>query len=300
VKPAFFFLFPLTTTLESCLLAQSLDFEQRLTGQSTDMKPLLYCTGGLLLAAATVHATVLFSDDFNSYTAGNLAGLTANAVGQGTWAQTGASAATPVQVNGSGGVSIGASGQDVFAPLPGGSYTLADGSSFYMGVDINMTSVANATGDYFLHWSITLGNTGTFPDRLYAKASGTQYVLGWAGSSGTGVTFGTPLDYGTTYRVVTEYDAVAGPANDAGAIFVNGSSYLALTTMTTGAEPTSPETIAEVCLRQGTSGPIVAIDNLNAATTLAETTTYTAVPEPTTAMLGGLALLGLAVLRRRS
>jgi hypothetical protein len=252
----------------------------------------------MLLAAASLQATVLFSDDFNSYTAGNL-------VGQGPWAQTGASTTSPIQVSGGTASVVGplaASGQDIYAPLPGGTFALADGNSFYMGLDIKVTSVANATGDYFVHWSNTVGNTSVFPDRLYVKNSGTQFVLGWAGSSGTGTTFGsTLLDYGTGYRVALEYSAVAGTVNDQGAIYVNGVSYLGLTTMTTGAEAAGPpENIAEVCLRQGSSGPILTVDNLNAATTLAEVTTFTAIPEPTTAVLSGLALLALAVLRRRS
>ena len=263
------------------------------------MKELISCSCGLLLATASLQATVLFSDDFNSYTAGNLAGTTANGIGQGTWAQTSTSSTTPIQANGSGGVSIGASGQDIYSPLPGGSFTLADGSSFYMGLDINVASVANTSGDYFLHWSTSVGNTGIFPDRLYVKPSGTQFLLGWAGSSGTGITFGTtPLTYGTGYRVAVEYDAVAGAINDTGAIYVNSAPYVS-GTFSTGTEP-SPETIAEVNFRQGSSGPILTVDNLNAATTLAEVETFTAIPEPTTVALGGLALLGLAVLRRRS
>src|ERR1035437_400472 len=97
------------------------------------MKKLLYCSCGLLLATLTVRATPVFSDDFNSYSAGNLAGLTQNAVGQGTWAQTSTSAPTPVQVA-SGKAVLGTSGQDVYSPLPGGPITLADGDNFYIGL----------------------------------------------------------------------------------------------------------------------------------------------------------------------
>ena len=132
------------------------------------MKTFLSCTCGLLLAASSLQATVLFSDDFNSYVTGNLAGATQNAVGQGTWAQTSAASTNPIQVNsGTGKVGpLAVSGQDIYSPLPGGTYTLADGTSFYMGVDITVSSVANTSGDYFLHWSTSVGNTGIFPDRL--------------------------------------------------------------------------------------------------------------------------------------
>jgi len=272
------------------------------------MKTFLSCTCGLLLAASSLQATVLFSDDFNSYVTGNLAGTTQNAVGQGTWAQTSAASTNPIQVNNAVPNAVGplkASGQDIYAPLPGGTYTIPDGTSFYMGVDINVASVANTSGDYFLHWSTSVGNTGIFPDRLYVKNSGTQFVLGWAGSSGTGVTYGTGLlTYNTGYRVVVEYDAVAGTGvtigNDAGGLYVNGVSYVPSATMTSGIEPGSPEVVAEVNIRQGSSGALVTLDNLDVTTAYGEAATFSPIPEPTTAVLGGLALLGLTVLRRRS
>ena len=260
------------------------------------MKKLLCCFCGLLVATVGVRATVLFSDSF-TYPDGPLLGQGGGA-GQGVWTITGTSVVNPIQVS-SGAVQLQATGQDAYSALPGGTFSLADGSSFYMGLDLNVTSVANTSGDYFLHWSTTVGNTSIFPDRLYVKPSGTQYVLGWAPSSGTGITFGsTPLDYGTGYRVVTEYDAVAGAGNDTGAIYVNSLLY-ASGTFSTGTEP-SPETVAEVNFRQGSSGPVLTLDNLNAGTTLADVATFTEIPEPATAALGGLALLGLTVLRRRS
>jgi hypothetical protein len=263
------------------------------------MKTLLSCICGLLLSAASLPAPVLFSDDFN-YPNGPLLGQGGGA-GQGVWTITGTSVVNPLAVAGAT-VTLAATGQDAYSALPGGTYNLADGNSFYMGLDMSVASVAAATGDYFLHWSTTVGNTSIFPDRLYVKGSGTGYVLGWAPSSGTGISWGsTVLTYNNSYRVVTEYDAVAGSGNDTGAIFVNGGSYVSGAFAGTGTEPPSPpETIAEICLRQGSSGPLVTIDNLNAATTFGEVNTFTPIPEPATAVLGGLALLALAVFRRRS
>src|SRR5262245_3371090 len=134
------------------------------------MKKLLYCASGLLLASLSSQASPLFSDDFNGYSNGNL-------VGQGPWLQTGSVVTSPIQVS-SGQAAIGPTGQDVYAAFPGGTNTLSDGTSIYAGLSLNV-SAAQAAGDYFLHFTPSVGNSTLFPDRLFVKSSGTGYVLGW-------------------------------------------------------------------------------------------------------------------------
>jgi hypothetical protein len=266
------------------------------------MKTFLCCTCGLLLAAASLQATPLFSDDFNSYTSGN------NLAGSGPWLQTGSSTATPITINGSGRISINASGQDVYAPLPGGTVTLADGNSFYMGLDINVASVVTTSGDYFMHYASTATSTATiFENRLYIKPTTGGYLLGWAGSSGNVMNFGsTVLTFGSDHRVVVGYNAVTGLANDTGVIYVDPtSSTIGLNTpyltssWITGTEIT-PNNIAAVNFRQGSSGPVLTADNLIASLDFADAANVTLVPEPTIlSLLGGFGLLALGVIRRR-
>ena len=161
-------------------------------------KNLAYITT-LLLAGAGAQATPLFTDNF-TYPDGNL-------VGNGGWSQTGTSTANPIQVS-NGKVNIGVTGQDAYnANIAGGPVTLTDGQSLFIGADISIS--AAGTGDYFLHYTPTAGNTGSLQDRLYAKSSGTGYVLGWAASS-SGVAYGTTvLDFNTTYRVILAYNIVS-------------------------------------------------------------------------------------------
>ena len=266
------------------------------------MKKLL-CCGGLLIATLGVQATPLFSDDFNTYNPGNL-------VGQGTWAQTGASATTPIQVSGGKAV-LGTSGQDAYSPLPGGPITLADGENFYIGLTLNVAT-AQAGGDYFLHWSPTVGNTSTFIDRLFVKSTTGGYLLGWMETSGTGVvpSYGsTVLNFATDYRVVVAYHDVAGALNDTGSVYVNPFTDLNVELNNTPyvtknwTSPTAEtETIAALNFRQGSAGSAagVGIDNLNASKLFSDVSTYTPIPEPASlSLLGGFGLLAWWSTRRR-
>jgi len=260
----------------------------------------------VILAASPLgsQATVVFYDDFNSYNNVNL-------VGQGTWAQTSTSAATPVQVN-NGTVVLGTSGQDVYAPLTS-PISITDGSTFYIGATVDLTA-AQATGDYFLHWTPIVGSSTIFPERLFVKSSGAGFVFGYDGSSGGTVNYSsTVLSLNTSYRIVLAYTGVNGALNDTFALYVNptdtsvegnNTAYLTSGYVGTGAEST---TVAGINLRQGTAGsaPSVILDNLTVATLFSDAASAAPVPEPTTFIAGALLLLPfgantLRILRRKA
>jgi hypothetical protein len=262
----------------------------------------------LFLAASPLgsQATVVFYDDFNSYVNGNLAGTAQDALGQGTWRQTSTSAATPVQVN-NGTVVLGTSGQDVYAPLTS-PISITDGSTFYIGATVDLTA-AQATGDYFLHWTPIVGSSTIFPERLFAKSSGAGFVFGYDGSSGGTVNYSsTVLSLNTSYRVVLAYTGVNGALNDTFALYVNptdtsvegnNTAYLTSGYVGTGAEST---TVAGINLRQGTAAnaPSVILDNLTVATLFSDAASAAPVPEPSSVaiiVMGGFA--GLVALRRK-
>jgi hypothetical protein len=258
------------------------------------MKKSLVCLTTLLLAAAGTQATPLFTDNF-TYPNGDL-------VGNGGWSQTGTSTVNPIQVA-NGKVNIGVTGQDVYnANIAGGPVTLTDGQSLFIGADISLS--AAGTGDYFLHYTPTAGNTSLLQDRLYAKSSGTGYVLGWWGGSGTAVYGTTELNFNTTYRVVLAYNVVAGTGNDTGVIYVDPTNLVSPSGNTayfsatfTGTEN---DTIAGINFRQGggtASAPNVLLDNLGVSLTFGD---VSAVPEPSSfALLGGFGILAMVISRRR-
>jgi hypothetical protein len=257
--------------------------------------------GLLFVSPLASQASVSFFDDFNGYGNGNL-------IGQGTWAQTGTSIATPVQVN-NGTVVLGTSGQDAYSALTTPlSYT--DGSSFFIGATVIITA-AQATGDYFMHWSTPAGTTSVFQERFFAKSATGGFVFGYDGSSGGTVNYSSSvLSLNTSYRIVLAYTAVAGTLNDTFALYVNptdlsvegnNTAYMTSGYVGTGAEA-SPQTVSAINFRQGTAAnaPSVILDNLTVATLFSEAAPASPVPEPSTLALGLFGgFLGLVALRRK-
>lgn len=248
-----------------------------------------------------VQASINFSDSFNTYANGNLAGTSANAVGQGTWAQTGTVNTTPVQV--SGGTVVLGSGQDIYAPLTS-PISLTAGSTFYIGATVTLTT-ASVTGDYFLHFTPVVGESSIFPERFYAKSAVGGFVFGYNGSSGAANYSSSVLSLNTSYRLVLAYTSVAGAINDTFALYVdptdtsveiNNTPFFTSGYIGTGAEVI---TVAGINLRQGSAAnaPSVILDNLSVGTTFGE---IAPVPEPSVgAILGGFGLLGLFMSARR-
>ena len=247
---------------------------------------------GVFLALSKIEslAAPVLSDNFNSYANGNL-------VGQGTWAQTSTSATSPVQVN-NGVVTIGSSGQDIYDPFSS-PVTLSDGQSIYFGLTLDVTA-AQATGDYFMHFTPSPGNSSLFYDRVYVQSSGSGYVLGSLGTSGGNPVYGTTvLSFGTSYNFVLAYNfSATTPTNSTDALYINptdptvgnNSAYL---TASWGSATTDTNTIAAVNFRQGTASAASTetVDNLVVSETFGD---VLAVPEPsilTLVSMGGMTCL---------
>ncbi|HZI31611.1 MAG TPA: hypothetical protein VFF11_04675 [Candidatus Binatia bacterium] len=239
------------------------------------------------LSPSSIRAQIL-SDNFNSYTDGDL-------VGQGGWAQTGSVATAPVQVNG-GVVTIGSTGQDIYDPF-NSPVTLTDGQSIYFGVTINVS--AARTGDYFMHFTPSVGNQSLFYDRLFIQSTTGGFLLGLEGTSGGGasVSYGsTVLSLNTSYNIVLAYNySDTTPSNSVVAVFVNPADPLVANNsayLSVGWGSSNPDTnqIAAVNFRQGSSSssPTLTVDNLVVSQMFAD---VVPAPEPSTfvlASLGGL------------
>ena len=255
----------------------------------------------LLLANFAPTIAGVHMDAFNN----NGALLGSNPQLGGPWTITGTSVVNPLTVSG-GRLSIAATGQDAFSAFSAQIATTA-GTSIYKGFDLNLTS-ANATGDYFIHFSDPAGTTTNFYDRVFAQSSGAGFVIGVASGSGTGTvtTYGTQvLNFGQNYHVVSAWNFVSGTLNDTFTLFVdpkdaNVASNTAYTNAVwsgTLAEPTT--NVSAINIRQGTTGPVGSIDNLVVSGIFSEAANISVVPEPSSfELIGMMGLTGLVIASR--
>lgn len=171
-------------------------------------------------------ATLLFTEDFTDYAAGNLGG-------QGSWTQAGSGpvatvdSTTPLAYSGYN----GGGGNYAVIPAPstttskcykGFTSTTAIGNAFYVSFLLNLTTVPETATNYF----ISLGDPaiGTaYGPRLFARGSGSGFVLGVSKFSNTANYGTTELPFNTTHLVVIYYSGITGSYNDLAYVWVNPS-----------------------------------------------------------------------------
>jgi hypothetical protein len=247
---------------------------------------------GNLLVSRALFGGIILSDDFNSYSDGDL-------VGQGDWVQLGSSTDSPVQVS-SGSVVNMSEGQDVQKPF---SSTVArqageaNGKSLITEFDVNLTSVAANTsaGDFFAHLTVAPGNTTMF-NRFYARAGTApdtfQIAVSASGvpsPAATNLNYGGDLPLGQTYHVQSQWKFIPGASNDEFSLNVNNAPYL--TPFAWDSNTSESVNLGVFNLRQGGSNApgIASIDNI----------VVTLVPEPATSAMAILSAGGIGVIARR-
>jgi MYXO-CTERM domain-containing protein len=251
----------------------------------------ILAVGTVAAVCGATEAAIYYGTSFATYANGGL-------VGQNGWAQTGTSATNPIQVTGGEAV-LGTTGQDVYAAFSSNAPVTA-GTTLYYSATLKVTS-AQAAGDYFFHLSDPAGTTSNFYGRVFAKSSGSGFLLGMSPNTTTATYGSSVLNFNQTYQVVVAWDFVNGVSNDSFSLFVDPNStnrgdltsYVSVA-FASGAEPSTQ--VSAINLRQGTAAnaPAIRVASLAAGSTLAD---VGVVPAP-----GAMALLGVAGLlgaRRR-
>ncbi len=232
------------------------------------------CAAALALTAGTANAGgVLFADDFDAYTDGNL-------VPQGGWANH-SGTGNLIQVN-SGQIMLehgSGSREDVNHSL---GATMGAGSIWTASFDVIVggSSGVVAETSYFAHFR----DAGFgFNSRIFvtaANASGDfTFGIGETSSSTPADTYGTDFSYGTSYRVTASYNFDTGISE----LTIGGFGSILSTSQ---ADP--GEDISTFAFRQAGGNTTQTIDNL------------VIVPAPTTLAMLGLGMLSGVSRRRRT
>ncbi|MEJ6581578.1 MAG: hypothetical protein QNL68_17475 [Akkermansiaceae bacterium] len=221
--------------------------------------------------AALAPAAIVKTDDF-TYSDGAL-------VPNGDWANHSGNAGTLTVADGSVQVSQDSGSEDANLGF-GFSYTTGIVSASF---DITVTAGATVGGgdyEYFAHFKDG-GNGFRARTDIVAPSGAGDFSLGIATSSSTAeTTLPTDFTFGNTVPVTIVFNIDTGLATLAA-----GGNTISSTTVSLG------NTVESFGLRQSNSSSdeLIAVDNL--------TLSYEGVPEPSTALLGSLALFGL--LRRK-
>ena len=243
--------------------------------------------------AADVPATRLFTETFNSYTAGN------ELYDGKTWLQYASNTADPIKVTAKSleyegystttgncvTLSNTKNGQDLFCKVPTGKEVKT--GSFYASFLLNVSEAPTTNQAYFICF-ITQTKAGISDKKsssefakLFAcgdEADNTKYQLGITRATAVKnvVKADTKLSYGTTYLVVLKYTFVDGNTNDTVELFINptvGSTEPAASAkynIETGSDASTSYGLLGVELRQGQTAsynaPLCKIDELHVAT----------------------------------
>lgn len=218
-------------------------------------------------------ATVLMSDNFDSYSNGNL-------VGQGSWSAHSGAGNAPVQVV-DGTVKLitqSTSAEDVNKSL---GATMGTEDVWYAGFDL-MVGSASTGKDYFAHF---LQGTSNFAARVgVSMGTGGKFAFGLLGTTTYPEQLtGYDYDVEQLYRVITSYNFSTGLCT----MWIDGNQILTHQWYTGNAN-------TAYAFRQGSSGALrLTVDNLIVATSYDEV-----VPEPATMLLLGLGGI-LSLVRRK-
>lgn len=230
------------------------------------------------MGAASSEAAVLLEENFTFTGALTLNGWTAaNAGGTSVInASTPSLSYSGLASSGIGGAaSLTTSGEDDRK-----TFTSQSGD-VYASCLINL-SAAQATGDYF--FMLSSGTTG-FISRVFAKSSGSGFVLGLSKSTSTATYGSTVLNFNTTYLVVIKIakNAVT-TSDDVSSLWVNPVlGGLETTPLLTSTTTSDQATVDSVIVRQGTAAnaPTLKVDSILVATTWAEVTPAGGASSPT-------------------
>jgi len=229
----------------------------------------------LAAMSGAAQAAVLFTEDFNFSGLLSANGWTAISAA-GTSAIT-TQSVTGLTYSGHPGSGVGnAAGFVTTGEDDHKSFTAQSSGTVYVSALINL-SAAQSGGDYF--FALNNGTT-SFIARLYARSSGSGYVLGIGKNTSTALYDTVVRNFNTTYLVVLKYSFLSSTADDTVSLFVEpalgGSEGSA--TLTTGSTIADTASLGFVMIRQGssTAAPTGRIDAIRVATTWAEVTASSA------------------------
>lgn len=257
----------------------------------------------VLFVAANAHGVLFFSDNFSTFTPGNLAG-------QAGYVQLGTSALNPLQVSG-GKVVIPAvtgnvDGQDVYKNYQASALTAP--TTVYLAFTVTVDVAPTIAPSYFIGSSNSVDGGGFINFRLAVRQNNTAGAPQFgARVNGQGA---APFAYGTANIVPGVENLVVAVLNITGAVSNTVSLYVNPTTLdlsgdtpyatgTMGATGTPVTGVGSLIFSQfqsGTAGQAgLKIGGVAAGSTA--TAVLTAIPEPSA--LGLLAPAGVLLARRR-